>query len=197
MKILAFVDVHEDYEYAEVLMRKSIEADLILCAGDMTVFGDNMEEAVNFLDGFGKKVICIHGNHDSDHQMKKLCEKTEHVIFIHKKYYVDKDILVVGYGGGGFTREDEGFKDVESEFSNLIKENKRSIFLTHAPPYNTKLDDMGDIGHVGSKTFRRFIEKNQPSVAISGHIHDTVKSVDKIGKTVLVNPGPDGVIIEF
>jgi len=197
MKILAFTDLHEDYEYAEELEKKAKHVDLVLCAGDLTVFGDNLEQAIKFLDGFGKKVLCIHGNHESDHKMKKLCDETKNVVFIHKRFYKIGNLIVIGHGGGGFLKEDEEFKEVEKIFSMLVNENVRSILLTHAPPYKTRLDEIREDYHVGSKTYRKFIERTQPSVAVSGHIHETFKKTDRIGKTILVNPGPSGAIIEL
>ncbi|MGV8162745.1 MAG: metallophosphoesterase family protein [Candidatus Nanoarchaeia archaeon] len=197
MRILAFTDLHEDYEYVEELERKAKNVDLIICAGDITVFGDNFEQAISFLDKFGKKVLLIHGNHECPIEMKLLCEKTKNVIFIHKNFYKMNDVVIMGYGGGGFVREEEEFKEVEELFSSLTKENRRSILMTHGPPHKTKLDNMYDDYYAGTKTYRRFIEKHQPTLAVSGHIHETFKVVDKIGRTILVNPGPGGAIIEL
>jgi Icc-related predicted phosphoesterase len=41
---------------------------------------------------------------------------------------------------------------------------------------------------VGSKAVRQFIEKYQPDVCVTGHIHES-KAVDRIGKTQIINPG--------
>ncbi len=195
MKILAFCDLHEDYGAADFLVKKAEDVDLILCAGDISVFENGVEEAINLMDSFGKKVLLVHGNHESEHLMKRLCEKTKNVIFIHEKYFVFEDVVVIGYGGGGFTKEDESFYRMGEKLGPIIKNYRRSILLTHAPPYNTKIDEMHGRAHVGNKSIRKFIEKYQPSVAVSGHIHETFKKVDKVGKTVVVNPGPNGAII--
>ncbi len=197
MKILAFVDLHEDYEYAEELEKKAQQVDLIVCAGDVTVFGDNIAQAFKFLDGLGKKVLIVHGNHESETMMKKYCDESKNVLFIHKTFYETDNLVVFGYGGGGFSQIDDSFSLVEKLFVNCIQRKKCSVFVTHAPPYKTKLDEKYKGVHVGSKTLREFIKKYQPTVAISGHIHETFKATDKIGKTVLVNPGPRGAIIHL
>ena len=44
--------------------------------------------------------------------------------------------------------------------------------------------------HVGSKSVRKFIEKYQPLIGLHGHIHESFAS-DKIGNTVVVNPGSE------
>jgi Icc-related predicted phosphoesterase len=197
MKILAFADLHEDYGYAEELERKAKHADLIICAGDITVFGENMKEAFAFLDSLGKKVLIVHGNHESEHALKKFCEKSKNVVFLHKSIYETEDLVVFGYGGGGFSHVENGFHVVEKLFASLVRRKRHSVFVTHSPPYRTKLDELGKNYHVGNKTYREFIRKYQPSVAVSGHIHETFRAADRIGKTILVNPGPRGAMIHI
>jgi len=41
---------------------------------------------------------------------------------------------------------------------------------------------------VGSVAVRLFIEKYQPKICFTGHIHESV-GVDKIGDTHIINPG--------
>jgi uncharacterized protein len=195
MKILAFGDLHEDYYVLEILLKKAQSADLILCSGDISVFGHGLEEAIEFLDSLGKKVICTHGNHESEYKLKKLCDKSKNIIFIHKSYAVVDDIIIVGYGGGGFSKYDEDMDKFSEKMKAVLSFFSSSILLTHAPPYGTKLDEMDINYHVGSKSIRKFIDVYQPSVSISGHIHETIKQTDKIKRTVLVNPGPEGAII--
>ena len=41
---------------------------------------------------------------------------------------------------------------------------------------------------MGSTAVREFIEEVQPDVCVCGHIHES-RGVDRIGRTVVVNPG--------
>jgi len=76
------------------------------------------------------------------------------------------------------------------------KRNKKfpAIFISHNIPYNTKLDVGKDKNsyaygkHLGSYIARKFCEKYQPLICVGGHVHEG-KGKDKIGKTVLINPG--------
>jgi Icc-related predicted phosphoesterase len=52
-------------------------------------------------------------------------------------------------------------------------------------------------GIPGSKGLRKAIEKFQPDVFISGHIHETEGVSEKIGKTRVYNVGRKGRIIEL
>jgi Icc-related predicted phosphoesterase len=98
------------------------------------------------------------------------------------------------------------------DFESYLRRNARTdeeisydpaqtIHLFHAPPYNTPLDWTTPRGrydylplsdHVGSVEIRRFIERVQPYLALSGHCHESVVTGDykvDLGRTRCVNPG--------
>jgi len=131
------------------------------------------------------------GNHESEEKLKEECKSFKNIIYLHKDYYEKDDCIFLAYGSGGFAERDLRFNDIEKKWSKIIKPNQKIIFLTHAPPYNTPIDVVGK-RHVGSKTYREFIEKYQPALAASGHLHENFSKVGKIGKTQIINPGPDG-----
>ena len=62
------------------------------------------------------------------------------------------------------------------------------VLVCHTPPYGTATDQVGGGAHVGSRAVRDFIERVQPAVCLTGHIHESM-AVDAIGRTVVVNPG--------
>jgi Icc-related predicted phosphoesterase len=82
-----------------------------------------------------------------------------------------------------------------------IKEFKRKypkgkiVLITHAPPYRTKQDNVYG-GYVGAKNIRWFIRDNKLDYCFCGHIHENARTKDKIGKTIVVNPGPKGMIFD-
>jgi len=78
MKILAFVDVHEDIKALNKIIDKSHIADLLVCAGDLTDFEQNMDLMLSMLNRIGKPVLIIPGNHETSTNLKKayaLCLK--------------------------------------------------------------------------------------------------------------------------
>lgn len=89
-------------------------------------------------------------------------------------------------------------KKLEKIFRKFKKENKerKLIFISHVPPYNTKIDLIHAKDahkkvkgkHYGSKLFKRILQKYQPILSISGHIEES-KGKDNIGKTTLINAG--------
>ena len=70
---------------------------------------------------------------------------------------------------------------------------KETIYVIHAPPFNTKLDVITAGTHVGSKSIRKFIEQERPFLTLHGHIHESPEMSgswkDKIGKTTCINVG--------
>jgi len=71
---------------------------------------------------------------------------------------------------------------------------KKTIYVMHAPPFNTKLDASYHGQHFGSKAIKEFINKEQPPLTLHGHVHESSKISswrDEIGKTICLNPGSD------
>ncbi|WP_243358924.1 metallophosphoesterase family protein [Fundidesulfovibrio terrae] len=62
------------------------------------------------------------------------------------------------------------------------------ILVSHTPPHGTTTDVVGPGAHVGSAAVRGFIERAQPDVCLTGHIHEA-RSTDTLGRTVVINPG--------
>jgi len=200
MKLLAFADIHGSQTALKRIEYKfgSQNPDLLVCAGDISIFEHGIGIILRKLNRLGKKIIMIHGNHEDDTTFRKYSKIFKNIIFIHKNYHIENNILFLGFGGGGFTMTDKDFEKIaKTRFKKIIKENKdkKIILVTHAPPYGTKLDRLGK-NHVGNKSFRNFLVKYGVDLAISGHLHENFGKEDKISKTIVINPGPFGKIIE-
>lgn len=66
MKILAFTDTH-----GSLLALRRIEQkvkiqnpDLLVCAGDISIFEHGIVRLMNRLDKLNRKILIIHGNHE-------------------------------------------------------------------------------------------------------------------------------------
>lgn len=62
------------------------------------------------------------------------------------------------------------------------------IAVIHTPFLNTAADRLGSGASVGSLAVRNFLEKAQPEVCLTGHIHES-RAQDRIGRTLVINPG--------
>jgi|SRR3989338_1351210 len=200
MKLLAFTDLHLSSIALKKIKSKvkRQNPDLLVCAGDISIFEEGLDFILSKLNKLNKKIILINGNHEDERIMKKLCKRHANLKFIHKNVYEHNNHLFLGYGGSGFSLIETGFYNTGQKFKNVIKTNKHKkiIFVTHAPPYGTKLDlIVGE--HCGNKTFKDFITKNRVDLCICGHLHENFNKKDKLRKTLIVNPGPYGQIIRI
>ena len=203
MKILAFTDLHGHIRLLKGMRKKAANADIIVCAGDFTVFQTNMKKVLEEINRLGKeagkKVLLINGNHEDERAVEKLCSRLESIVFIHKKIYScnsgKKSFLFAGYGGMGFSMRDKGFERFAKGLAGLAKK-RNLILVTHAPPYGCRLDNLW-ARDCGNMSITAFIMKEKPLLSISGHFHEHFGDEDKIGRTKVVNPGPEGRIIEL
>jgi len=195
MMLLAFVDTHGDMNSLKRLKKKAAKADLVLCAGDLTIFENHMRAILHEVNSFDKPVLLIHGNHETEHRLKAECEHHKNLICLHRDFYEKDNIVFAGYGGGGFSMRDEKFEKFADRIRNK-RIGKQLVMLFHAPPHGNRTDViMGD--HAGNKSYRDFIREEKPLLVICGHLHENEGEQDKLGKTIIINPGPDGKLIEL
>ncbi|MBW2968835.1 metallophosphoesterase family protein [Candidatus Woesearchaeota archaeon] len=192
MKILSFTDTHENLTALRRIEKQASKADVLVCAGDITIFETHIDAMMKRLGKIKKPILIIPGNHETPAVLRKYCSFYKNMRFIHNKLYKFQEYYFLGWGGGGFSQ-------IEKEFEKLIKKTnihgKKVILVTHAPPYNTKLDVISK-KHYGSKSITRYIQKNKNIILhICGHFHENQGRQDKINQTKIINPGPAGEII--
>ncbi len=192
MKILAFVDTHENLTALQRVERQANKADLLVCAGDISIFETHLDAMMKRLGKIKKPILMIHGNHETSAVLGKYCSFYKNITFIHNKLYKFQDCYFLGWGGGGFSQ-------IEKEFERRIKKvnihGKKVVLVTHAPPYNTKLDILSK-EHYGSKSITRYIQKNKNIILhVCGHFHENEGRHDRINQAKIINPGPAGEMV--
>ncbi|MDP4012532.1 MAG: metallophosphoesterase [Candidatus Nanoarchaeia archaeon] len=195
MKILAFTDIHENKIKIDQIIKKAKEVDLLICCGDFTWFGNDTEGVISKIAKTKKPWILLYGNHESPKEVEKIAKKYDNVIFLDDELYTFGDFQFFAHGGGGFSYRDKVLESKVKDLKKKLDKKKRLIFLTHAPPYGTKLDIMPFPGHVGCQSITKAILELQPILYMCGHIHECEGNKDKIGKTLALNPGRGKVII--
>ncbi len=204
MKLLAFVDIHGSPSALKRLEKiaKQEKPDALVCGGDITIFEQHIEQILAKLDSIaeslGKKIFIVSGNHESDEMMQVVCKHLKNTVFIHKKIAKIEgfeDYVVTGFGGGGFSLVDNDFEMWAKSVLPELK-GKKIIFISHAPPYGTTLDLIYE-EHAGSKSLARFIKQANPALVVCGHLHENARKQDKIGKTLIINPGAVGALVEL
>lgn len=197
MKVLVFVDTHGNKAALERIVRKAEKVNLLICCGDISNWGQNLKSIFSILSKAKKPLLIIPGNHEMEEELEKVCSSFNYVIYLHQKSYELNGYVFFGYGGGGFALIDPKFEKITKKFKKTLKKNSKVILITHAPPYNTKVDVLDHLGHRGCKSIRRFIEEIQPAFHFCGHLHENNAKRDKIKNTFIVNPGPEGKIINL
>lgn len=195
MKILAFVDLHENYKAFKNIKEKAKKADIIVCAGDISIFEDRLKEFLLKLDKLDRPVLMIPGNHESNKSVNKHIKKLANITNIDKSVFMKDEHIFLGYGGGCFSMKDPSFDNVAAKFKKKIKD-KKVILVTHAPPYDTKLDKIMKES-CGNKNIKKFILKVKPNLVICGHLHENAGKEDKIKNIRMINPGPNGKILKI
>lgn len=193
MKILAFTDIHSSKKHISEIRKKAEESDLLVCAGDITLFEQEIEHVIEELNNLGKKLLLIPGNHEDPTLVEILCKNKKNIVYLHKNIFEHKGITFIGFGSGGFSLREPEF---ESWINSLNLNNKKIVFVHHAPPFGTSLDLLGG-SHHGCDSYKEFILNFQPILSISGHFHETFGFKEKVNNTLMINPGPKGELIKI
>ncbi|MFT4250325.1 MAG: metallophosphoesterase family protein [Candidatus Woesearchaeota archaeon] len=198
MKVLVLGDTHgiTDFSY---LYSLAGDVSLVVHIGDITDFGRGMRSCLAGLEQLGVvlgvPVVLTHGNHETSALIDAVRSFTN-LVYVHKDVFSLGDVSVVGFGGGGFARNEPAVE----EFFTRVYENELSsihIWLFHGPPFDSAVDFHPFHGPTGSHTKRSLIDRFKPHFVFAGHIHESWGVVYELDGTVLVNPGPDGVLVDI
>lgn len=198
MKILAFSDTHLHKKALESIKQNSEKVDLLICAGDISYFGHGLKEVLKDLDAHIKKpLLIIPGNHEEGAPLEEICKNLKNVHNMNKKAKKIGEYIFFFWGGGGFSPINKPLEVALEKFKQDRKNEEKVIFITHGPPYNTELDFLDWAGHVGCKSQRKFLQEIKPILQICGHLHENFNKQQWFNKkTLIINPGPAGTIIE-
>lgn len=191
---IGFGDIHGDYSNLERIAELP-EAAGVIITGDLTTRG-SMHEAERILAAVKARnpnVYAQIGNMDTDVVHTFLEDQG---VNIHAKavaLHPQVDMIAVGMSsptpfGTPSEFPDEALGRWLEAAHAKVTGAANLLVVAHDPPYGTKADDIGGGRHVGSRAVRAFIERVQPGVCLTGHIHEA-RSVDRLGDTVIINPG--------
>jgi len=194
-RILAAGDIHGDTKLAKKLAEKAEKekVDLVILTGDIT----GLIETENLIKPFivrGEKVVFVPGNWDSP-ETANFLSKLYGIKNLEEYYLKCGNVGIFGLGNAGLLslNEKEAFDRLRKNFEK-VKNLEKKIMVTHMHASGTRSELSG---FPGSSGIRKAIEKFQPDIFISGHIHELEGVEEKIGKTRVINVGRKGKIIEI
>ncbi len=215
VKILIISDGHGAIGQLNKLEAEFADADLVLFGGDFAAFGDP-ETGLPFLErltALHDRVFAVSGNCD-DIDFRDTLDQYD--IGVEACFSYFNGLMFIGSGGGskhtGVTPNERADVDLAADLRLVGEQTDYSaeagaaaggsdaeravpdgawnnlIVIAHNPPKDTKLDLVSGGIHVGSPLIRAFIERFQPLLVLSGHIHESF-AIDTLGSTTLINPG--------
>jgi Icc-related predicted phosphoesterase len=191
MKIIVLADIHAGLGYLPDAVADIAAADLVLIAGDITNFGgtNQAKQIISELSKCNKNILAVTGNCDCPETGSYLAGEG---INIYCNCTEFGGVNFVGLAGSIDASQPQLGNSMEEHFANTLAEIETQtagidplVLVTHQPARGTAVAN----GRGGSDAIYDFIERRQPILAVSGHIHEA-PGKDTVGKTILVNPGP-------
>ncbi len=191
---IVFGDIHDRISAVERIDDIG-RASAVLLSGDLTNLGTR-ERAMGIVDAvaaLNPGVFAQIGNMDTPAVERAL---TERGVNVHNQV-VDLGggvcVAAVGYSTPTpFGTPSEVSEAQVSQWTHDVLEAAGSfthvILMVHTPPRGEKVDRLPSGAHVGSPGVRALIEKYQPAVVVTGHIHEGAGE-ERIGLSHVLNPG--------
>jgi hypothetical protein len=196
LNLLAFTDFHgnqEAYGKAKKLIAET-KPTLVIIAGD--VFNHDFNRAKQHLVDLasaGRPLYFVPGNMDGAELAS--WPGDANIRGLHGRCEYMGGVALVGLGGSPYGQFKTVFEYSEKDARGVLERGRSAyhggklVLVSHCPPRDTKLDKVSSGDHVGSTSVREYVEKHEPILVISGHVHEA-RGIDSIGESTLVNPGP-------
>lgn len=197
MKLLIFSDIHGDLQALEKLL--ATEADTYIAAGDLSSWGRRLDRCGEMLKSRGDRVYVLPGNHESAGEISAMCRQYGLHDF-HQRTLQLGAWTVAGLGYSNPTPFNTPGEYSERELAERLEpfaELDPLVLVCHCPPYATSLDRIRPGLHAGSTAVRDFLAARQPAYFLCGHIHEAAGATEQIGKTLAVNAGKPGYLLEL
>ena len=198
-RIMAIGDIHGDTGLVKRLAKKAKDenVDIIIIPGDLTWLEESTKNLIGPFIKANKKVLIMPGNHESMATVDFLTQKYPNTKNIHATGVKENGVGIFGAGYaeiGPFQVEDKDIGKALEKGYEKVKDAKKKIMVTHSHHAGSQAEFSG---FKGSKAIKKAIEKFQPDLVLSGHIHEAGGIEEQIGKTRIVNVARKPVIFEI
>lgn len=198
MRLLLSSDIHCDAAAARSLVARAVDADVLVCAGDLAVMRTGLQGTVDVLAKTSTPTVLVAGNGESAEELVRACDGWSAAHVLHGSGCHIDGVDFWGVGGaipltpfGAWS-----FDITEEEGAALLTGCPQGgVLVTHSPPYG-HLDGAGGKS-LGSWAVLDAIGRAHPRLAVCGHIHAHWEQESREGETRIVNAGPKGIWVEL
>ena len=199
MKLLLFSDLHCNREAARRVIERSSDVDVVVGAGDFGNVRRGLDQSIGWLKAIECPAVLVCGNAESEVELLEACRIWPSARVLHGSSVDIEGVTFFGLGGAvPVTPFGSWSYDLtEEQAENLLADCPDGcVLVSHSPPKGT-LDVGCDGKSLGSTAVRDVIERKKPVLVVCGHIHACAGQRSLIGETVVINAGPDGVVLEL
>jgi len=187
-------DIHEDISLLNKIPDLADAAGVII-SGDITNRGGRRRagQLLNAVSAINSNIYAQIGNMDRAEITDYLEEKGWNIHAKGKLLAENIGIMGVGYSTPTPFRTPSEVPDAMlGQWLDMgheqIKHFSKLILVAHDPPFGSKTAELPSGENVGNKSVLEFIQRVQPDICLTGHIHEA-NTEDFIGKTKVLNPG--------
>ncbi len=199
MKLLVFSDVHCSEKYCSNLLSQSEAADVVVGAGDFASVRRGLCIAITILRKITKPTVLVPGNNETREELESACKGWASAHVLHGAGMEISGQLFYGVGGGVPVTPfgSWSYDFTEEQARRLLKAcPDASVLVTHSPPRGAV--DISSAGQsLGSEAIREAIFHKAPALVVCGHIHGSAGKNARLGRSTVINAGPEGIIWEL
>ncbi|MEM9588209.1 MAG: metallophosphoesterase [Planctomycetota bacterium] len=201
MKLLCFSDLHCDTEAARKLVDASVDADVLIGAGDFANRHQGLSDTLDVLCKIDKPAVLVPGNGETHQELKAATQHWRSCRVLHGDGCTIDGKQFWGVGGGIPVTPfgDWSYDFDEQQGADLLADCPTSgelILVVHSPPLDTV--DFDSNGRVrGSQSVRDAVVRCTPQLVVCGHIHSDWGKEVTLGESRVLNAGPAGRLMEL
>lgn len=196
MKLLLFSDVHAHEGRCRALVARSETADMVIGAGDFGNLRRQVDSTIAILKAIKKPAVLVPGNSESYEELVTACRIWPEAVVLHGSGTTVNGLQFYGIGGGipitPFGSWSYDFS--EDEAGTLLAAcPENAVLVSHSPPKGV-VDRSSSGRSLGSVAVRETVIAKKPRLVVCGHIHQSAGQTAVLGKSVVVNAGPAGIL---
>jgi Icc-related predicted phosphoesterase len=197
MRLLAFSDLHRDRAAARRLVARSGDADVVIGAGDFASMRIGLRSALDALAAIAKPVLLVPGNNESDSALWRAAAALPDARVLHGDGTSVDGVWFYGVGAGvpptPFPWSWDLSEPAAAELLSGCPEG--AVLIVHSPPFGHVDTAFGR--HLGSRSILDAIRAKRPPLVVCGHIHQCWGQEAMIGRSRVVNVGPEGRLFDL